>query len=473
MNVHYNEEESKSSFKSATWRASEVLANWWNCWMPGSLLWAILFTILVAILGMLLKNASLATVAQGWYSGLGSLMTFAFQVAWGFSLGITLVRHPSVNKGIEHLFKGVKSPAAAYITTIIVGCITTWFNIYIGVFIAGTLAGFFARNVKGTDIRVLATAAYATLLTWHGGFGGSIPLILNTPNNPFEKLMGGLISPSQTILATWNLVTMLLVTLAILIVFVILWPKGNQKIITYEDLRIESSENVPKDKEKTLKQKDLKYFSNIMENSEIIGVIFGLSFVGTAIYLMVTKGLAAIDLLFVGCVLSGLCLLLYRSPISFANSFKESISDMSSIIVEFPLYGGVMGIMMATGLADLVSNWIMSISTQATLPIYSFLSAGFINLFIPSGGSQWAVQAPLIIPAAKALNVSLPVASMSIAYGDAWTNAIQPFWALLYMPLVARGTSLTARQFMGFSIPVVILTGVAFIVGLLLAPVFP
>jgi short-chain fatty acids transporter len=118
--------------------------------------------------------------------------------------------------------------------------------------------------------------------------------------------------------------------------------------------------------------------------------------------------------------------------------------------------------MILSGLGAVITNWFVSFSTQTTFPLYSFLSAGLVNIFVPSGGSQWALQAPICIPAAQALNVDVAKTAMSIAYGDAWTNMIQPFWMLMDAPVLIAGTTLRVRDLMGYCFYTLIISGIIF-----------
>ena len=93
----------------------------------------------------------------------------------------------------------------------------------------------------------------------------------------------------------------------------------------------------------------------------------------------------------------------------------------------------------------------------------TFLSAGAVNLFVPSGGGQWAVQGPIIMEAAIRAGVSPETVLMAMAYGDQWTNMLQPFWAL---PLLAI-TGVRARDIVGYT-ALWVLAGGAWRVGGLL-----
>lgn len=52
---------------------------------------------------------------------------------------------------------------------------------------------------------------------------------------------------------------------------------------------------------------------------------------------------------------------------------------------------------------------------------------------MPSGGSKFVIEAPIIVPAAKDLGVYIPWVINAYTFGDQWTNLIQPFWALPIM----------------------------------------
>jgi len=138
-------------------------------------------------------------------------------------------------------------------------------------------------------------------------------------------------------------------------------------------------------------------------------------------------------------------------------------------LLQFPFYAGIMGIMVGAdadgmSLAKLMSNFFVNISTERTFPVFSFISAGVVNFFVPSGGGQWAVQAPIVMPAGQAIGVSAAKSAMAIAWGDAWTNMIQPFWALPALGIAGLG----AKDIMGYCLIVTIVSGLFICTGFLL-----
>jgi short-chain fatty acids transporter len=157
-------------------------------------------------------------------------------------------------------------------------------------------------------------------------------------------------------------------------------------------------------------------------------------------------------------------LLLIQNTKEYLTQITGGARAAYGIILQFPFYGGIMGIMTETGLAATIANAFVNISSADTLPFWAFLSGGLINMFIPSGGGQWAVQGPIMVDAAAQLNADMPKVAMGVAWGDAWTNMIQPFWTL---PLLAIA-GLSIRNIMGYTAVVLIISGIVIGGGLLI-----
>jgi len=160
----------------------------------------------------------------------------------------------------------------------------------------------------------------------------------------------------------------------------------------------------------------------------------------------------------------GLGIILHGNFKNFTNAISESISDISGILIQFPLYFGIMGIMSSSGMVTQISNFFVSFSNVTTLPLVTFFSAGLVNIFVPSGGGQWVIQGPIVVESALRLGVPLNKAIMALAYGDQITNMLQPFWAL---PLLGI-TRLKAKEILPYSLLAMIIGGSIYIVGILL-----
>jgi len=210
-------------------------------------------------------------------------------------------------------------------------------------------------------------------------------------------------------------------------------------------------------KEKINVTSNSRNFSEVIENNRLISLFTGSSLLFFVLYTFYEKGFF-LDLNFVSWTFLCFGLILCNSPIHYVKLVNNASVTVGPIILQYPFYAGIMGMMADTGLINVFANYIASFSSAETLGFFSFLSGGLVNMFIPSGGGQWAVQGPVMIEAAKSLDVMPYVIVLGVSYGDQWTNMIQPFWTI---PLLAIA-GLHMRQIMGYTFIIFIVTGVLY-----------
>lgn len=157
-------------------------------------------------------------------------------------------------------------------------------------------------------------------------------------------------------------------------------------------------------------------------------------------------------------------ILLYGNIANYTMAVRDAVTGTAGIIFQFPLYAGVLGIVKYSGLVMILANGIATVSTETTFYLWTFLSASVVNMFVPSGGGQWAVQGPVALESAKIMGADLVKTSLMVAYGNCWTNMAQPFWAIALLGI----TGLEAKDIMGYSIGIMILSGIIFIAAALL-----
>jgi len=205
--------------------------------------------------------------------------------------------------------------------------------------------------------------------------------------------------------------------------------------------------------------------SERLDNSKVLAVIFGLTII-LAFFFSYFDDIKAMKITpnLINFLMLGLGIILHGNFKNFTNAISESISDISGILIQFPLYFGIMGIMSSSGMVSQISNFFVSFSNVTTLPVVTFFSAGLVNIFVPSGGGQWVIQGPIVVESALRLGVPLNKAIMALAYGDQITNMLQPFWAL---PLLGI-TKLKAKEILPYSLLAMIIGGSIYIVGILL-----
>jgi short-chain fatty acids transporter len=204
-----------------------------------------------------------------------------------------------------------------------------------------------------------------------------------------------------------------------------------------------------------------KSFAVRMENSRILTFFIVAMGYAYLIYYFATKGFK-IDVNTVNLLFFFTGLLLHGTPLSYMQAITNAARGTAGILIQFPFYAGIQGMMEQSGLGGIITNAFISISNEHTFPILAFLSSGVINFFVPSGGGHWVVQGPFIMPAAASLGVDPGIAAMAIAYGEAWMNMAQPFWALPALAIAGLGV----RDIMGYCVTTLLVSGIIFMIGL-------
>ncbi|MBR6847940.1 MAG: short-chain fatty acid transporter [Bacteroidales bacterium] len=432
-------------------------------YLPEPFIFAVILTLLAFIIAIPVCHQTPLEVIEHWGNGVWSLLAFAMQMALVLVSGSALAAAPAIKKGISALASKPKTPAGAIALVTVISAVACWINWGFGLIVGVIFAKEIARKLRGVDYRLLIASAYSGFVVWHAGLSGSIPLTMATPGSGLKEITkGALQNPvpvSQTILAPQNLIMVGIVIIAIVVVNALMHPKKDM-VIAVDPALLHEEEPAPAPEASSPAEK--------MENSRLLAwiiALLGLSYL--VIHLFVRKG--AFDLgsvimlfLFTGIILHG-------TPLAYVRAFGKSVSGAAGIILQFPFYAGIMGIITGVGasgicLGTVISNACVAISTPKTYPLFTFLCAAILNMFVPSGGGHWAIQAPIMFTAGAALGVDPGLTGMAISWGDAWTNLIQPFWAL---PALAIA-KLNAKDIMGFCIIDLFVTGLIICCGLLL-----
>jgi short-chain fatty acids transporter len=434
-------------------------------WLPEPFIFAIVLTIVAACLAMPICHQTPVEVIEHWGGGIWNLLAFAMQMALVLVCGSTLAAAPAVKKGISALAGIPKNPSAAIALVTAVSAVACWLNWGFGLIVGVIFAKEIARRMRGVDYRLLIASAYSGFVVWHAGLSGSIPLTMATPGESLTKATNGVLtSPvpvSQTILAPHNLVIVALVIVAIVVTNTLMHPK--QDVVTVDPALLEE-ENVVE----TKPDKASITPAQRMEHSKALAWIVALA--GFS-YLVIHLGFrgGSFDLGSVIMLFLFLGILLHGTPLAYVHAFTRAASGAAGIILQFPFYAGIMGIITGVGASGIcfgtvISNACISISTPATYPLLTFICAAVLNMFVPSGGGHWAIQAPIMFAAGANLGVDPGLTGTAIAWGDAWTNLIQPFWAI---PALAIA-KLDAKDIMGFCLIDLLVTGIIISAGLVI-----
>lgn len=417
-------------------------------YLPDAFVLAIFLTIIVILAALGLTDSGLTDVVGYWGEGFSTLFVFAMQMALVLLTGFVLALSPVVEKLLGMLTDIPKKPNHAYALTAAISFVCCYLNWGLGLVVGALVAREMGKKIKGVHFPLVVAAAYSAEIV--RGPSSAIPVVMATPDNfMYDKV--GLIPISETLYSWWNL-AITAVIFAAIIGFYLVMRVPEDKAVAFVDTVDEDHVHEEPEGELT--------FAERLDNSRILLMLLGVLPLAYLVMYFAEEGFN-INLNTVILIFLTLALFAHRSVKDFLNAVQEAITSTRGIILQFPLYAGVAGIMSESGLVEIFSNAFISIANSTTFPLLTFLSAGLVNVFIPSGGGQWAIQGPVMLQAAEAMGASIPQTIMAFAWGDAWTNQIQPFWAL---PLLGVA-GLNARSIMGYCILWLVITGVIICTG--------
>lgn len=446
--------------------------------LPAPFTIAVVLTLVTMFLAFVLTDSDSTPLDRGieilgfWEKGLWTppLLVFAMQMMLMLVLGHALALTKPVDAVIGFATRFCNNTAnAAFIVTfltVIVALFNWGLGLIFGAILARKVGEHAARNNFNLNYPLIGAAGYSGLMVWHGGISGSAPIKVAEAGH-IKGLMQNVVSADQlallpdpvtfsdTVFSSMNLVAMLLV-IVVLPVFMFLMGKRSDKSSVLPELAEEKGDG-----------EFHATGAERLDRSRIFSLLFGLMILAYSLSIAANifpeKGFAFINPNFINLLLLGLCLSLHQNFHRFLKAIDRAIGGASGILIQFPLYFGIMGIMNSSGLVQIFSDFFVNISTETTFPIFTFISAGIVNIFVPSGGGQWGVQGPIILQAAMDLGVSIPKSIMALAYGDQLTNMLQPFWAL---PLLGI-TGLKAKEILPYTMALMGV-GILIFVGVLL-----
>ena len=435
-----------------------------NRWLPDPFLFAIILTIVVFIASMIGTQQSPIALVNSWgnSSGFWGLLSFSMQMALVLVLGSAMASAKVCKKILGAIASIAKDKKSAILVTTFVSTICCWLNWGFGLIAGALLAKEVARRVKDVDYPLLIASAYSGFVIWHAGLSGSIPLQMGAEGG--TEILGVVYSApiSQTIFHPVNLGMVLVILILMPLINYAMHPDAAHTITVDPALLVEEEE----------KTYTIDTPAEKIEHNKVlwfITLVLGFAYI---VYYFVTQGFN-LGLNIVNMIFMFLGILLHGDLRKYVDAITEAASGAAGILLQFPFYAGIMGLMVATNadgvsLAGIIADFFTNISTNVTFPMLTFLSAGIINFFVPSGGGQWAVQAPIVMPAATQMGIEYGRAAMAIAWGDQWTNMIQPFWALPALGIAG----LSARNIMGYLVIVTIFTGIVACGGFLVWGLF-
>lgn len=440
---------------------------------PDPFVLAILLTLLTFALAVALTPTTPAQAAASWSGENGvwsaGMLRFSMQMCLILVTGHALASSPPMARVLSGLARLPRSAPQAVALVAGVAVVLALLNWGLGLIAGAVMARRVGVEMERRGVKahypLLAAAGYLGLMVWHGGFSGSAPLKVTKPRE-ITDLLGpdppiGVIALDRTILSPMNLfVTGGLLVLAPLAA-ALMSPRDRDTLPA-------SAFGVHDDPEAGAHAAGERapFLPRVLEDTPILSILLAVPMAWWAwTYFLPASGPSGVyeltpDTVNMTMLLAGL--VLHGTPMRYARAVEQAADGCAGIILQFPLYAGIMGLMQQSGLTALLARGIADASTPGTLPLMTFVSACLVNLFIPSGGGQWAVQGPIAVQSAVAAGVDPAKLVMAVAYGDQLTNMLQPFWAL---PLLAV-TGVKARDIVGYTALVMVVAAAWIVLGM-------
>ncbi|MCX4908554.1 short-chain fatty acid transporter [Streptomyces sp. NBC_00878] len=450
-----------------TWLARMALrfTDFTEKWLPDALGFVLVGTFLIFTLGLasgeeLLGAPSDPAATSGfglvdaWGQGFWSLITFTLQMAMIIIGGYAVAVSPPVGRLVARLAAWPKTPRGAITFTAAVAMVTAYANWAFSLIFTAILAKEIARRLPGVDYRALGAMAFLGLGTvWAQGLSGSAALqVASTASSPasVQKVIaegrGSGVIPLTDTIFLWQgmLATGIIFVIAVGMAWLLTPSPENAR--TAERLGIDLGPAPDQQRQESRRTRPGEW----IEHSPVFTILlFLLGAWYLARHFSNADGnpLNALDLNTINLILILLALILHWRPVNLARAVKDGVPATSGVLLQFPLYGGIFGMIAYTGLHRTIADWLVSVSNEFLYPAFIAIYSCVLGVFVPSGGSKWVIEAPYVLDAANQLDVNQGWMVVVYDLGEASANLLQPFWMLPTLAILG----LKARDIMGYT----------------------
>jgi short-chain fatty acids transporter len=470
--------------------AAEASSSLVERYLPSAFLFAILLSVVAYVWAFVAVQPSgtyvdhaEALLLQGWYGGFWNLLAFGMQMTLILMTGYALAQTDVVDRMLVWLASRPSTEKGAAALVPLTAALASFIHWGLGLVVGAIFARKVADEFRSIDFPIIVAGAYSGFLVWHGGLAGSIPLVMNSSADAGNFLLqAGVVSTTyptgETIFTIANLTLVAVISFLFLpAVYLLMYPEDESKKTPIDpdtlDEAVESEDEADTPEPTT----GSVTFAERIEHSRFLATFIGLAGLlavlayfadgmanGTMPWNNLNLNIVNFTFLFLGITLHG-------TPKAYVESMKDAVENVWGIILQFPFYAGIMGLMAyapegSVSLATQIADFLVAVAPPEALPFVSFLAAGVVNIFVPSGGGEWAVVGETLVTAAQESGTSVARVSMAAAWGDAWTNMIQPFWAI---PLLAI-SGLSVRDIMGYCLVVLVGSGLIIALGITFLP---
>ena len=428
-----------------------ALANWSERWFPDPLVFALLGIVIVFLVGLALQpglplGARAAKLAISGGKSFWTLVPFTMQMVMIIVGGYVVASTPLVYRAIRWLAGIPKTPKTAVAMVALFSMLTSLISWGLSLIFSGLFVRELSQRVKGLDYRAAGAAAYLGLgAVWAMGLSSSAAMLMATKSAmpPTLFAISGLIPLTQT-LFLWQSMATTLVLIVISVVIAYLSTPSAEGARTAESFGIKY-EPVRSSLEPRTKPGEW------LEYSPLLNVLVAALLVWYLVDVFRTSpqgALAALDLNTYNLMFITVGLLLHWRPKRFMRAVADCIPATGGVIIQFPFYAVIFGMIVGTGISDALAKLFASVSTHGTYPLLVAVYSAVLGVFIPSGGSKWVIEAPYVLQAANLHQVHLGWVVQIYNASEALPNLVNPFWMLPLLGLL----KLKARDIVGYGV---------------------
>ena len=423
-------------------RLGMALADWSQRWFPDAFVFALAGLIVVFVTGALLGIA-MRDLVKYFGEGFWSLIPFTMQMAIIIIGGYVVATSPPVHRLIRRLAGVPRTPRAAVAFVAFFSMATAMVSWGLSLIFSGVLVREVVRNVRGVDYRAIGAAAYlGTGSVWALGLSSSAALVMATPSAIPAALLkiSGVIPLRETIYSWQSLTTAAILMFAGVVVAYLSAPESSMK--TAESFGVTEGLELQKLEERRAPAEWLEY-------APVLSLVVGALGMAYLAQVLAARGpLAALDLNTYNLLFLMLGLLLHWRPRSFVRAVNNAVPSTAGVLIQFPFYGGIFGIITMSPLSRDLAHFFVNFSSTGTYPILVSIYSAILGMFVPSGGSKWIIEAPYVLQAAKDLHVNLGWVVQIYNTSEALPNLINPFWMLPLLGLL----KVRARDLIGYGL---------------------
>ncbi len=443
-----------------------ALTDWTMRYVPEPWVIAVILSVIIFLMTMIWGGVTVTGAVGAWGKGFWTMLTFMAQFAFAIMVAYACAAAPVMSRFFDYLSSrsNPDKPWQAVLLMAVFSLFTAWLNWAVSITMSAMFAPYLAKNNGKTDFRLVVAAAYIGFATmWASGLSSTAPLLLATPDNFVLKagIIKEIIPVTHTIITPINFFILLVSCVVMCVMFVLITPRPEKAYtLTKEQAgKLIRVATVKPPAHPTFAQR-LNWWpgwSIMLILACITYMIISFKQIGAGAW---TIDMYNLTFLIVALILN------WRPAILF-DGFKKGITGTWGILSQYPLYGGIFGLIVFTGLGKFLTHVFTSISTTHTFIPIIYWYSGLLSYFVPSAGAKFAMEAGYILPAGQALGVSAASVTLAYTWGDMLTHLIQPFWAIAILDI----TETHFGQIAGFCallfiVYAIIMSGMIFLIPL-------